>query len=75
MNPLLQQAINELSNLNSGEMFLVKELFKGYEWNRLDRSVRLNLGTIFLNHIQNNSNLSISILGKTSSNQQKYQKN
>lgn len=75
MNPLLQQAINELSNLNPGEIFLVRELFKGYEWKRLDRAVRLNLGTIFLSHIQNNPSLNISVLDKTTSNQQKYQKN
>lgn len=75
MDPLLQKAINELSNLHSNEVFLVKELFKGYEWNRLKRSERLNLGTIFLNHIKNNPNLNISILDKTTSNQQKYMKN
>lgn len=75
MNPLLQQALSELLNLHSGETFLVKELFKGYEWNRISRSDRLNLGILFLNHIKNNPSLNISILDKTSSNQQQYKKN
>jgi hypothetical protein len=75
MNPLLFAAITELGNLNSGEVFLVKELFKGYEWNRLGRGERLNLGTLFINEVKNNLSLGITALDKTASNQQKYQKN
>jgi hypothetical protein len=74
MNPLLNVAITELGNIKSGEVFLVKDLFKGYEWNRLDRAVRLNLGILFLNEVRNNPSLNIEVLGKTSSNQQKYKK-
>jgi hypothetical protein len=35
MNPLLNIAIANLDNIKSREVFLVKELFLGYEWNRL----------------------------------------
>ena len=75
MNQLLKQAIEELKNLRSGEAFLVKELFKGYEWNRIDRAERLQLGTLFVNEVQNNPLLvgKVKKLDKTSSNQQKYQ--
>ncbi len=74
VNQLLNLAILELSKLNSGESFLVKDLFKGYEWNRIPRSSRLLLGTLFLNAINADTNLGIIALEKTSSNQQKYMK-
>lgn len=73
-NRLLNEAINELQYLNKGEVFLVKDLFKGYIWGRIDRSIRLKLGILFLNHIQSNTNLGVVALDKTSSNQQKYKK-
>lgn len=43
MKLLMKKALNELTNLQRGE-FLLKDLFKGYEWNRLDRNIRLKLG-------------------------------
>lgn len=43
MKLLMKKALNELTNLQSGEL-LLKDLFKGYEWNRLDRNIRLKLG-------------------------------
>ena len=43
MKLLMKKALNELTNLQSGE-FLLKDLFKGYELNRLDRNIRLKLG-------------------------------
>lgn len=74
MNPLLNDAITELVNLNSGEVFLVKELFKGYVWKRLGKGERLTLGTLFINEVKNNPSLGITVLDKTTSNQQKYKK-
>ncbi|MBK1811958.1 single-stranded DNA-binding protein [Clostridium sp. YIM B02505] len=74
MNPLLSTVTAEVSNLKSGEEFIVKDLFKGYVWKRLDKSTRLNLGILFLNEVRNNSSLKVTILDKTSSNQQVYLK-
>lgn len=31
LNDLLEEAIKQTKNLNSGESFMVKELFKGFE--------------------------------------------
>lgn len=70
-NELLDLAIAETQNIKENEVFLVKDLFKGYEWNRISRSNRLLLGTLFLNYI-NTSKTKISPLDKTSSGQQKY---
>lgn len=75
MNPLLKITVDEAKNLYPGEKFLLKDLFKGYVWSRFDRATRINLGTLFLNEVKNNPSLEISILDKTSSNQQKYMKN
>ncbi|WP_310602514.1 single-stranded DNA-binding protein [Anaerosporobacter sp.] len=71
VNGLLELAIKETENLLEGEIFLVKELFKGYEWNRIPRNDRLLLGTLFLNHV-NKTGGSIQVIEKTSSGQQKY---
>lgn len=71
VNELLNTAIKETENLNQGEVFLVRDLFKGYEWNRISRSERLLLGTLFLNYV-NTSKASIQAIEKTSSGQQKY---
>ncbi len=71
VNELLNNAIKETENLNQGEVFLVRDLFKGYEWNRISRSERLLLGTLFLNYV-NTSKASIQAIEKTSSGQQRY---
>ena len=68
---LLERALNEIPNLNSKEKFLVKDLFKGYEWNRISRSDRLLLGTLFLNYVHT-SGTRLKPIEKTSSGQQKY---
>ena len=73
INALLEMAIKETENLNNGEFFLLRDLFKGYEWNRISRSDRLLLGTLFLNRV-NSDSYDVSVSSKTSSGQQKYQK-
>ena len=72
INVLLEKAVNETAELSDGEVFLLRDLFKGYEWNRISRSNRLLLGTLFLNKISS-ENLEITARAKTSSGQQKYQ--
>jgi hypothetical protein len=71
VNELLDRAKAELSNLLPGEVFLVRDLFKGYEWNRISRSDRLLLGTLFLNYIRTDD-LEVVPIEKTSSGQQRY---
>ena len=71
VNMLLGEAIKEAQNLYEGEVFLVKDLFKGYVWNRIPRKDRLLLGTLFLNSV-NQMDADLKAIEKTSSNQQKY---
>lgn len=72
VNTLLEIAMKETSNLFPNEVFLVRDLFKGYEWNRISRKDRLLLGTLFLNRV-NSENIDVKVASKTSSGQQKYQ--
>jgi hypothetical protein len=73
INDLLAIAISEISNIGSDEIFLLRDLFKGYEWNRISRSDRLLLGTLFLNYI-NTANNEVTPIEKTSSGQQRYKR-
>lgn len=73
VNELLLRAEKETDYINEGEIFLVKDLFKGYEWNRIPLKDRLLLGTLFLNFV-NKTGGSVIAIEKTSSKQQKYKK-
>ena len=70
MNEYLEQAISEVNNLNEGEEFLVRDLFKGYTWNRMT----LSLDKLLLNEVNTNKNLKISVLGKNSFHQPIFKK-
>lgn len=70
---LLEFAIKETENIKKTEIFLVKDLFKGYEWNRISRNDRLRIGILFLNYVSGENN-EIEIIEKASSGQQKYKK-
>ncbi|MHC1685934.1 MAG: single-stranded DNA-binding protein [Clostridiaceae bacterium] len=71
VNELLDIAKDELTNLLHGKVFLLRDLFKGYEWNRISRSDRLLLGTLFLNYIKTDD-IGVVPIEKTSSGQQRY---
>lgn len=74
-NDLLKAAVSETGNLSSGEVFIVRDLFKGYLWNREMRNDRLKVGILFLNEATSGSlNGVIEILDKTTAHQQKYKK-
>lgn len=69
----LQLAIKEVKKLNNNEVFLVKDLFKGYEWNRLEIGERRSLGALFLHEVKHGSlRSSIEVGMKSSANQQQY---
>lgn len=71
VNYLLECAISESANLKKDEVFLIKDLFKGYEWNRIPKKDRLLLGTLFLNYVKKENGYIIPY-EKTASGQQKY---
>lgn len=71
----LEFAVKETKYLKPDEEFLVKDLFKGYEWNRLAIGERRSLGALFLNEVKNGSlKNTIKVTKKSSANQQVYTK-
>ena len=69
----LKKAIQEIHQLSGGEEFLVKDLFKGYEWNRLAIGERRTLGSLFLNEVKNGElKPQVKVAKKSSANQQIY---
>lgn len=50
---IIKQAWQETKNLKEGEVFLLKDLFKGYKWNRIKMETRSSLGRLFLEKVQN----------------------
>ena len=73
INALLRTALTEAKNLQEGESFLVKDLFKGYLWNRIPRGDRLLLGSLFLSHVTMND-CQIKVIHKGAPGQQRYLK-
>ncbi len=72
---LLDIAVNEVSKIKGGEEFIVKDLFKGYEWNRLTIEERRNLGRDFFRVELNQLLVDVIVpIGKNSAKQQKYRK-
>ena len=71
VNEVFDKAKAELIYLIFEEEFLLRDLFKGYEWNRISRSDRLLLGTLFLNYIKTEDIRGVPIK-KTSLGQQRY---
>ncbi|EJT6478469.1 DUF1413 domain-containing protein [Clostridium perfringens] len=63
-----------LNELNSGEIFIVKDLFRGFEWNRISKGNRTKLGSMVFNFANHEGSTIIDSIGKTPQNQQKYKK-
>lgn len=69
---LFNQSVNTLSELQSGEIFIVKQLFRGFEWERIDKGNRSKLGSMFFSYSNTDGLSIVKPLGKTPQNQQKY---
>ena len=75
LETLLEISITTLQEVSPGEKFIVRELFRGFEWNRIGKSNRTKLGGLFYRYVSEHPELSIEPLGKTPQNQQIYVKN
>lgn len=74
LNELLDLAKESTKDLNAGEIFIVKDLFRGFEWNRIAPGIRTKLGSMYFAYAQELGSSDIQPLGKTPQNQQKYKK-
>lgn len=74
LQELLDVAKETVKEVASGEEFIVKDLFRGFEWNRIAKGNRTKLGSMFLNYVQNEGEKLLKVLNKTPQNQQMYGK-
>lgn len=74
LNELFKNAKETLNQVEEDEEFIVKDLFTGFEWNRIDIGNRSKLGAMFFNFSKHDDKLIIVGIGKTTQNQQKYRK-
>jgi hypothetical protein len=71
VNTLLTSAVGKTRNLEAGQSFLVRDLFKGCLWNRIPRGDRLLLGSLSLSYVGSHD-CHISVIDKGVSGQQRY---
>jgi len=62
------------NEVNSGEIFMVKDLFRGFEWNRIPVHDRTVLGSMFLAYAKYEAASMLALEKKTPQNQQRYKK-
>lgn len=74
LEELFEKVKITLTELNTGEEFIVKELFRGFEWNRIAKGNRTKLGSIVFSFANHEGAAIIEPLGKTPQNQQQYRK-
>jgi len=73
---LINYAIVEVKNLlPSDKPFMVRDLFLGYEWNRLSNYTRASIGTGVFQFAQGDGKDLLTALNKTARNQQLYSRN
>jgi len=71
---ILKYLFEETKNLKPGEEFIVRDLYKGYQWNRIDRALRLNIGKAFMFKVDELPEYGIERINKNKANQQLYKK-
>ena len=78
-NTTLQDLFNEACNtahtiVQPNEVFIVRDLFRAVEWNRIDISTRKTLGSMFYAYVLGVANNDFAPLDKTAQKQQRYTK-
>lgn len=74
LDDLFLQAKATVVELNPDEEFITKDLFRGFEWNRIPKNLRTKLGMLFFYYSSNDGSDIIKPLGKTPQNQQRYKR-
>lgn len=72
---MFEEAKNQIETLDKGTEFIIKDLFRGVDWNKTDIGDRRSLGSNILNEVKNGSlNGVLEVLEKNTANQQRYRK-
>lgn len=72
LNELFEQAKKSTEDVSTNEKYIVKDLFRGFEWNRIPKGFRTKLGGMYLRDVEEKRIKNIKALGKTAQNQQIY---
>lgn len=72
LEELLIRAKETVEEVQTGEIFLLKDLFRGFEWNRIKINNRTKLGMLFSSYVETSTK--VEMIGKTPQNQFKYKK-
>ena len=75
LSELFDIVVSTLNDVESGEIFIVKELFRGFEWNRIPKYYRTKLGSMVLAYANGDgADIFEALDHKTPQNQQIYKK-
>lgn len=74
LQELFDCAVNTVNQVEGGEEFIVRDLFRGFEWNRIAKGNRTKLGGMFFAYAKADGSFALEPLGKTPQNQQIYKK-
>lgn len=70
----IDKAEQQIRNLSCGYTFVLKDLFKGVEWDELQKGQKIYLGKKFKNAVTEGRFEGIRYIGKAENNSAKYQK-
>jgi hypothetical protein len=70
----MDNAKSKIETLSNGQIFVLKDLFCGTDWEALKVGDRLSLGKYFKNAVLEKEFLNVTYLGKADNNSAKYQK-
>lgn len=71
-NEWIDKAEKQINTLKSGSTFVLKDLFKGTEWEEIERGDRLGLGRAFKNSVLNNRIKNVEYVDKKKNNSAMY---
>lgn len=73
-NLWINKAKSKIETLSNGQIFVLKDLFCGTDWDVLEVGDRLSLGKHFKNAVLEKEFKNVSYLGKADNNSAQYQK-
>lgn len=71
---LLAQAIQSIQTVKFGQIFKLRDLFEGYEWDAMDKGDRLKFGSYFKRAVNLRKVDGVIYFGKAQNNSALYQK-
>lgn len=71
-NELLRKAEKQINRLQVNDIFRLKDLFRGTEWNNLERGDKLGFGKYFKNAVENGMIPNVVYIGKADNNSSQY---